>query len=101
MVEPKEPNRRSRTTLIAVTVGVVIAAALVAYGFSTSDDDDRVPTSTTPPTIGAILSPGEVATTQNGSRPAGSAPDTADVPTVPTGTADVVFPPVSVDIPAP
>ena len=36
---PSKRNARSRTTMIAVTAGVVVAAGLVAYGFSRSDDD--------------------------------------------------------------
>ena len=102
MVETVEPERRSRRTLIAVTVGVVVAGALVVYGFAESDDDDdRAPTSTTSPVIGVIQAPADVATTQVDVRPLDSAPATFDVPTVPTGTADFVFPPVSSDIPAP
>ena len=68
--------------------------ALVAYGFSRSDDD-RLPASDTPPTIGVIQSPAEVFTTQPLSAVPGSAPVTADLPVVPSGTADVAFPPVS------
>jgi hypothetical protein len=102
VVETVEPERRSRRTLVAVTVGVVVAAALVAYGFSRSDDDDdRAPSSTTTPIIGVIQAPADVATTQLDVRPVQSAPATDDVPTIPTGTADFVFPAVSSDIPAP
>jgi hypothetical protein len=100
VVEPIEPERRSRRTLIAVTVGVVVAAVLVAYGFARSDDD-RAPASTTTAVIGVIQAPAEVATTQARAVPSGSTPATNDVPTVPTGTADVIFPPASSDIPAP
>ncbi len=98
MVEPVESKRRSRTSLIATTVGVVAAAALVAYGFSRSNDD-RDPDTSTPPTIGVIQAPAEVLTTQGLVEiPSGSAPVTADVPVFPLGTADVEFPPVSSDI---
>ncbi len=84
---------------IALTIGLVAVGALVAYGFSRSDDDDRLPVSTTPPTIGVIQSPAEVLTTQDVvAVPSGSAPVTADVPVVPSGTADVAFPPVSSNI---
>ena len=94
VVEPIEAKRRSRRTLIGVTVGVVVAGSLVAYGFSRSDDA-REPNSNTPPTIGVIQAPAQVFTTQNDVAVPGSAPATNDVPTVPTGTADVAFPPVS------
>ena len=100
MVEPIEPERRSRRTLITVTVGAVVAAALIAFGFAQSDDD-RVPASTTTVTIGVIQAPAEVATTVARGIPSGSVAVTNDVPIVPTGTADVIFPPVSLDIPAP
>jgi heme/copper-type cytochrome/quinol oxidase subunit 2 len=100
--ETTEPQARSRRTLIAVTIGVVIAAVLVAYGFSRSDDD-REPSSTTSTTlvIGVIQAPAQVATTQGVAAPGGTAPATNDVPTIPTGTADVAFPPVSTDIVVP
>ena len=96
-----QSKRRSRIVRIGATVGVVVAAGLVAYGFSQADDD-RSPDSDTPPTIAVIQSPAVVQTT----RPAGVSPSLAasatdDVPVVPTGTADVAFPPVSSDIPAP
>jgi hypothetical protein len=99
VVETTESRRRSRTTLIAVTVGVVAAAALVAYGFSRSDDD-RVPSTDTAPIVGVIQAPAQVATTQGVAVPSETPPATADVPTIPTGTADVAFPPVSL-IPPP
>ena len=81
-----------------MTAGVVVAGALVAYGFSRSDDDRD---SNTPPTIGVIQAPAQVATTQGPAVPPGSAPVTADLPLVPAGTADVAFPPVSSDIVVP
>ena len=81
----------------------MVAGALLAYGFSRSDDDRQPIGTTPPPTIGVIQAPAQVATTV--SRAAvtpGSSPDTADVPTIPPGTADVAFPPVgSNDIPTP
>ena len=95
--EPVEAKQRSRRTLVGVTAGVVVAGALVAYGFSRSDDK-RDPDSNTPPTIGVIQAPAQVFTTQNDVVVPGSAPATNDVPTVPTGTADVAFPPISSDI---
>ena len=95
--EPIEAKRRSRRTLIGVTAGVVVAGALVAFGFSRSDDQ-REPNSNTPPTIGIIQSPAQVFVTQPDVAVPGSAPATNDVPTVPTGTADVAFPPVSSNI---
>ena len=96
-----EPKKRSRIALIAVTVGVVIAAVLVAYGFSQSDDD-REPTSSTPPTIGVIQAPADVATTQGTTRPTEAPFPTNDVPLPPNGTADIGLPPpVTADIPAP
>ena len=96
-----EPKRRPLIPLIAVTIGVVIAAVLVAYGFSQSDDD-REPGSTTTPTIGVIQAPAEVSTTQ-GVRPPEQTFATNDVPlVVPSGTADIGFPPpVTPDIPSP
>ncbi len=98
MVEPIESKRRSRTTLIAVTVGVVVAAGLVAYGFSRSDDD-RDLDSDTPPTIGVIQAPADVLTTQGVIElPVGSTPGNGDVQVLPPGTADVAFPPISSDI---
>jgi hypothetical protein len=78
--------------MIAVTVGVVIAGLLVAYGFSRSDDD-RGPAVTTPATIGVIKSPAVVLTTQPVANPGGSSPATADVPVVPTDTVDIAVPP--------
>ena len=94
--EPIEAKQRSRRTLIGVTAGVVVAAALVAYGFSRSDDP-RKPNSDTPPTIGVIQAPAQVFTTHDVVAP-GAVPATNDVPLVPTGTADVAFPPVSSDV---
>jgi hypothetical protein len=93
VVQPIEPKQRSRRAIIGATAGVVVAGALVAYGFSRSDDDSK-PDSSTPPTIGVIQAPAQVFTTRDVAVP-GSAPATNDVPTVPTGTADVAFPPVS------
>ena len=86
-------------TMIGVTVGVVAAASLVAYGFSQSDDD-REPTTDTPPTIGVIQAPAQVNTTQAlvGAPSPGT---TDDVSVIPIGTLDVAFPPDSIDIPAP
>ena len=96
-----ESKHRSRVVRVVATIGVVVAAALVAYGFSRANDD-RSPDSDTPPTIGVIQSPAAVQTTQAaGGAPSVSASATDDVPVVPTGTADVAFPPVSTDIPAP
>ena len=97
-----EPKQRSRLALILVTVGVVIAAVLVAYGFSQSDDD-RDPATTTPPTIGVIQAPADVATTQGPARPPDETFATDDVPLViPSGTADIGFPPpVTPDISSP
>ncbi|MEP7045404.1 MAG: hypothetical protein ABI949_01925 [Ilumatobacteraceae bacterium] len=96
MVEPIEPKRRSRRTLIGVTAGVVVAGALVAYGFSRSDDN-RVPANT-PPTIGGIQAPAVVLSTQDlVVTTSQTTPGTVDVPVVP-GTVDVGFPPVSSNI---
>jgi hypothetical protein len=95
--KPIEAKQRSRRTLIGVTAGVVVAGALVAYGFSRSDDDSQ-PDSSTPPTIGVIQAPAQVFTTQDVAAVPGSGPATNDVPTVPTGTADVAFPPVSSNV---
>jgi hypothetical protein len=100
VVEPIEAKQRSRRTLIGVTAGVVVAGAFVAYGFSRSDDDSQ-PDPSTPPTIGVIQAPAQVFTTQNDVAVPGSGPATNDVPTVPTGTADVAFPPVSSNIVVP
>jgi hypothetical protein len=103
VVETTEPapKQRSRIGLIAVTVGVVIAALLIAYGLSQSDDDNE-PTSSTPPTIGVIQAPAEVATTQGVARPPESAPATNDLPLVVPGTADIGLPPpITPDIPSP
>jgi hypothetical protein len=97
VVEPSDAKRRSRRTLIGVTAGVAVAGALVAYGFSRSDDDSE-PVSSTPPTIGVIQAPAQVFTTQADVAVPGSGPATNDVPTVPTGTADVPFPPASSDV---
>ena len=105
MVEPIEPvesiesQRRSRITLIAVTAGVVVAAGLVAYGFSRSDDD-RDPADT-PPTIGVIQSPAEVFTTDAVIVIPGSAPTTDDLPVVPEETVDIGAPPISSNIVVP
>ncbi len=104
MAEPTEPDpkNRSRFALILVTVGVVIAAVLVAYGFSQSDDDREPTSTTTPPTIGVIQAPADVSTTQ-GVRPPEETLATDDLPLVaPSGTADIGLPPpVTADIPSP
>jgi hypothetical protein len=98
MAKTIEPKRKSRTTLIAVSVGVVAAGSLIAYGFSRSDDDPG-PATDIPPTIGVIQAPAAVQTTQNlGANRTGSTPATADVPVVPVGTADIASPPVSSNI---
>ena len=97
VVEPVEPKRRTRTTLIIVGIGVVVAASLVAYGFAQSDDDSPAGT-TVPPTIGAIQSPAEVSatsTTFSAVVVPGSSPDTVDLPVVPSDTADVALPPIT------
>ena len=93
MVDPiePEPKRGSRMALMLVTIGVAIAALLVGYGFSQSDDD-REPADTTPSTIGVIQEPAEVATTQ-GARPPEPTTATDDVPlVVPSGTVDIPSP---------
>ena len=97
VVEPVEPKRRTRTTLIIVGIGVVVAASLVAFGFAQSDDDSP-PGSTVPPTIGAIQAPAEVSatsTTLSAVAVPGSSPDTVDVPVFPSDTADVALPPIT------
>jgi hypothetical protein len=97
-----QSRRRSRLIRIGSTVGVLIAAGLVAWGFSRGDDD-RAPDSSTPvsPTIGVIQQPASVnstiATTIATQVPV-SAPSTEDVPTIPPGTVDVPLPPSSSDI---
>ena len=104
--EPTEPiespasKRKSLTTMIAVTVGVLVAGALVAYGFSRSDDD-RDTNTKTPPTIGVIQAPAQVATTLGPAASPGTVPATVDLPLVPADTADVAFPPISSDIVVP
>ena len=99
VAETIEAKRRSRLVRIGSTVGVVVAATLVVWGFSRANDD-RSPDSDTPPTIGVIQNPAVVLTTQGAAHP-GSAPGTFDVPTVPTGTADIGLPPVTADISTP
>ena len=99
VAEAIESKRRSRLVRIGSTVGVVVAATLVVWGFSRANDD-RTPDSDTPPTIGVIQNPAVVLTTQ-GAVHSGSAPGTFDVPTVPTGTADIGLPPVTADISTP
>jgi len=97
VVEPVEPKRRTRTTLIIVGIGVVVAAALVAFGFAQSDDDSP-PGTTVPPTIGAIQAPAEVSatsTTLSGVGVPVSSPDTVDVPVIPSDTVDVALPPIT------
>jgi hypothetical protein len=98
-VETVESKRRSRTTLIAVTAGVVVAASLVAYGFARSDDDR--PDSDIPPTIGVIQAPAEVLTTQPLVVIPGSAPTTDDLPFVPDETVDIGAPPITSSIVVP
>jgi hypothetical protein len=101
VVETIQSKRRSRVVRIGSTLGVLVAAGLVAWGFARANDD-RSPTSDTPPTIGVIQQPAVVLTTQGGDRvPSGTVPSTADVPVFPTDTVDVAFPPVSSDIPTP
>jgi hypothetical protein len=84
--------------MIAVTAGVVVAAGLVAYGFSQSDDDRD---SDTPPTIGVIQAPAEVFTTDAVVVIPGSAPTTDDLPFVPEETVDIGAPPISSNIVVP
>jgi hypothetical protein len=86
-----QSRRRSRLIRIGSTVAVIVAAGLVVWGFSRGNDD-RAPGITTPPTIGAIVVPAVVQTTTGPSHTPGSAPATEDVPTIPTGTADVAIP---------
>jgi hypothetical protein len=106
VVETIESKRRSRTARIALTIGLVAVTALVAYGFSRSDDDDRLPGSDTPPTIGVIQAPADVLISGPVAVP-GTADlaivpaSTSDIPSSPNGTADIVLTPVSSDIPAP
>ena len=74
---------------MALSVGVVVVVGLVAYGLTRSDDDGPE----TPPTIGVIQAPAELAPTQP--RPAvvsGSAPDTVDLPAAAPGTTDIALP---------
>lgn len=99
VAEAIESKRRSRLVRIGSTVGIVVAAALVAWGFARANDDRS--NSNTPPTIGVIQSPADVHTTQGPPGPTASAPATVDVPKVPNGTADIALPPVSSDIPTP
>jgi hypothetical protein len=89
-----EARRRSRLVRTGSTVAVLVAAALVVWGFSRSNDD-RSPGSTPPPTIGVIQNPAVVQTTTGSTRVPGSAPATEDVPSIPVGTADVAFPPIT------
>ncbi|MGZ4724998.1 MAG: hypothetical protein ACXV8L_12390, partial [Ilumatobacteraceae bacterium] len=100
VVETIESKRRSRVVRIGSTVGVVVAAGLVVWGFARANDD-RSPHTDTPPTIGVIQNPAVVLTTQGSPRVIGTAPATVDVPVVPVGTADVAFPPTTNDIVAP
>jgi hypothetical protein len=96
VTETTSSRRRSRLIRIGSTVAVVVAAGLAVWGFSRSNDDR--PNDTTPG-IGVINAPAEV----NSTRPdiVGTAPATNDVPTIPTGTADVALPPASTDIVTP
>jgi len=97
VVEPVESKGRSRTTLIQVTVGVAVAAMLVAFGFSLSDDNGETD-SDIPPTIGVIQAPAEVSatsTTLSALVVPTSSPDTVDVPVFPDDTADVAVPPIT------
>jgi hypothetical protein len=101
VVETIQSKRRSRLVRIGSTVGVLIAAGLVAWGFSRSNDD-RLPKSDTPPTIGVIGGPADVMTTQGAvGSPSVTTPSTADVAVVPNGTLDIALPPVSSDIATP
>ena len=102
MVETIESKGRSRAVRIGSTIGVVVAGALVAFGFARANDD-RVPATKTPPTIGVIQSPADVHTSQAVvGAPTGSPATTEDVPVAPpNGTVDVAFPPVSSDITKP
>lgn len=100
VAETIESKRRSRVVRIGSTVGIVIAAALVAWGFARANDS-RSPDSKTPPTIGVIQNPADVHTTQGPPGPTASAPATVDVPKVPNGTVDIALPPLSSDIPTP
>jgi len=97
VVEPVESKRRSRTTVIVAGIGVLVAAALVAYGFSRSDNKSE-PVNDVPPTIGAIQAPAEVSATSTTLSALGTpadSPDTVDVPVEPDGTADVALPPIN------
>jgi hypothetical protein len=98
-----ESKRRSRLVRLGSTAAILIAAGLVVWGFARGNDD-RSPGPTTTPTIGAIVVPAVVQTTTGSSHTQGSAPATEDVPTIPTGTADVALPvtsPLTSDIAKP
>jgi len=97
VVEPAESKRRTRTTLIIVGAGVVVAASLIAYGFA-QRDDDKPADSTVPPTIGVIQAPAEVSatsTTLSAVAVPGSTPGTVDLPVIPSDTVDVALPPIT------
>lgn len=100
VAETIESRRRSRLVRIGSTVAIVVAAALVAWGFSRANDD-RSPDSSTPPTIGVIQQPADVATTTRVTAVPATPLATEDVPSIPVGTADVALPPATSDIPAP
>ncbi|MEP7203739.1 MAG: hypothetical protein ABI894_14080 [Ilumatobacteraceae bacterium] len=81
-----------------MTVAVIVAAALVAYGFSRGDDDRDTDI---PPTIGVIQAPAEVLTTRPLVVNPGSAPTTDDLPLVPDETVDIGAPPISSNVVVP
>ncbi|HEY7626880.1 MAG TPA: hypothetical protein VH761_07425, partial [Ilumatobacteraceae bacterium] len=60
MAESMQSRRRSRLIRIGATVAVLVAAGLVAWGFSRGGDDERGPDTSTPPTIGVIQQPASV-----------------------------------------
>jgi hypothetical protein len=100
--ENGDSKQRTRRMLAALTIGLVVVGALVAYGFSRSSGDRPSVSTTTSnptPTIGIIQAPALVDST----RPVvqGSSPGTVDVPVAPLGTADIVVPPGTADIAIP
>jgi hypothetical protein len=74
-----------------LSIGLVAAGSLVAYGLSESVDASR-PGPMAPPAIAVVEGPATATTVKAATD--GSVPGTDDVNLPPAGTADVALPPV-------
>ena len=98
MTEPVARRGLSSGARIALSIGLVAAGGLVAYGLSESVDASR-PGPMVPPAIAVVEGPATATTIQAVTD--GSVPGTADVNLSPAVTADVAVPPVAPPTSAP